>query len=51
MKEVEYEEQWTNDLSLLADEDAELMRLSALIQGDGLRYERILKAEEEVNEL
>lgn len=51
MKETVYDGSVTDSPLLSADEPEELRRLSDLIQADGLRYERVLKAEEEVHEL
>ncbi len=51
MKEADNYAQWQKENTLTANEADELVRLSELLQGDGLRYERQLRAEEEVNEL
>lgn len=51
MKESENYEELRQTIPIKAHEQSDLSLLSALIQGDGLRYERLLEAEEEVNEL
>ena len=51
MKETQNSEEIRQRLGLLAEEAEELISLTELLQSDGLRYERVLNAEEEANEL
>ncbi len=51
MKEAEHSGILQKNIPLTANELTELIRLSEIVQEDGLRYERILRAEEEVDEL
>lgn len=51
MKESENAAQMREGLSFTADETERLMFISDIVENDALRYERLLDAEEEYDEL
>ncbi len=51
MKESEMTELIRGKISFSADEGERIEYLSAILENDGLRYDRILDAEEETDEL